>query len=49
MQSLEEFRELAKGANLIPVVETLIADLETPVSVLARLAGMEVGSRFRVL
>ena len=55
MQSFEEFRELAKGANLIPVVETLIADLETPVSVLARLAdddnvflleSVEAGERF---
>lgn len=55
MQSFEEFRELAKGANLIPVVEALIADLETPVSVLARLAdddnvflleSVEAGERF---
>ncbi|MBS1368332.1 MAG: anthranilate synthase component I [Lentisphaeria bacterium] len=55
MQSFEEFRELSKGANLVPVVEKLIADLETPVSVLARLAddenvflleSVEAGERF---
>ncbi|MDR0932750.1 MAG: anthranilate synthase component I [Victivallales bacterium] len=55
MQSFEEFRELAQGVNLIPVVKTLIADLETPVSVLARLVNdenvfllesVEAGERF---
>lgn len=55
MQTFEEFRELSKGANLVPVVKKLIADLETPVSVLARLAddenvflleSVEAGERF---
>ncbi len=55
MQTFEEFKELSKGANLVPVVRKLIADLETPVSVLARLAddenvflleSVEAGERF---
>ena len=55
MQTFEEFRELSKGANLVPVVRKLIADLETPVSVLARLVhdenvflleSVEAGERF---
>ena len=32
---------MASGANLIPVCQRVIADLETPVSVLARLADDE--------
>ena len=35
MQTFEEFKRLSEGANLVPVVRKLIADLETPVSVLA--------------
>ena len=41
MMKFEEFRQLAEGANLIPVVHRVLADLETPVSVLARLADDE--------
>ena len=36
MMKFEEFRQLAEGANLVPVVHRVLADLETPVSVLAR-------------
>ena len=55
MLSYEKFAELAQKGNLIPVTETLIADLETPVSVLARLRhdenvflleSVEAGERF---
>ena len=41
MMKFEEFRQLAEEANLIPVVQRVLADLETPVSVLARLADDE--------
>lgn len=41
MQSFEEFRKLSEGADRIPVVRRVIGDLETPVSVLARLADDE--------
>ncbi len=41
MQSFEEFRKLSENADLVPVVRQMIGDLETPVSVLARLAGDE--------
>ena len=55
MQTFEEFKRLSEGANLVPVVRKLIADLETPVSVLARLVddenvflleSVEAGERF---
>ncbi len=55
MLSFEEFSALARKGNLIPVTETLIADLDTPVSVLARLKddenvflleSVEAGERF---
>ena len=36
MQTFEEFKRLSEGANLVPVVRKLIADLETPVSVLVK-------------
>lgn len=35
--SLAEFRELAKGGNLIPVFTELVADVETPVSAFQKL------------
>ena len=41
MVTFEEFERMASGANLIPVCQRVIADLETPVSVLARLADDE--------
>ncbi|MBD3177172.1 MAG: anthranilate synthase component I [Armatimonadia bacterium] len=37
----EEFRRLAEKGNLIPVYEELLADLETPVSVLGKLGTEE--------
>ena len=55
MMKFEEFRQLAEEANLIPVVQRVLADLETPVSVLARfrddenvflLESVEAGERF---
>ncbi len=55
MQTFEEFNKLCEGANLVPVVRKMIADLETPVSVLARLMedeyvflleSVEAGERF---
>ncbi len=55
MLSFREFSGLAKDANLIPVMRELIGDMETPVSVLARLAddenvflleSVEAGERF---
>jgi len=55
MIAFEEFRELAKSGNVIPVYQKVIADLETPVSVLARfcndenvflLESVENGERF---
>ena len=33
MTTFEEFKQLSKGGNVIPVYETLLADTETPVSV----------------
>ena len=36
--SLEEYRELAKQGNLIPVYAEVLGDLETPVSVFMRMA-----------
>src|SRR3954449_9035063 len=36
--SLEEFRLLAQQGNLIPLVATFVADVETPVSAFAKLA-----------
>ena len=41
MVTFEEFERMASGAGLIPVHQRVIADLETPVSVLARLADDE--------
>lgn len=38
LPSLEEYRELAREYDLIPVCHELLADLETPVSVLRRFA-----------
>ena len=38
MVTFEEFEKLAAEANLIPVCQRVIADLETPVSVLSRFA-----------
>src|SRR4051812_47908742 len=35
--SLEEFRLLAQQGNLIPLVATFVADVETPVSAFAKL------------
>lgn len=37
----EEFIELAKEANLIPVYKEIVADLETPVSTFLKIAGEE--------
>lgn len=37
MTTFEEFRELAEGVNVVPVVEPFMADTETPVSVYVRL------------
>ncbi len=39
--SLEEFRRLAAGGNLIPVYREHLADMETPVSVVSRFADDE--------
>lgn len=36
--SIDEFRSLAQQGNVIPVVATFVADVETPVSALAKLA-----------
>ena len=36
--SLDEFRALAREGNLIPLVVELVADAETPVSVLAKIS-----------
>lgn len=38
---LSEYRELAGQYNLIPVVKEILADMETPVSVLAKFASRE--------
>jgi anthranilate synthase component 1 len=35
--SLEEFRSIARESNLIPLVATFVADVETPISVFAKL------------
>ena len=35
--SLDEFRNLAKGGNLIPLIVDLVADVETPVSAFAKI------------
>src|SRR5690625_5927307 len=35
--SKDEFRSLARGANIIPVYREIIADIDTPVSALAKL------------
>ncbi|HEY4285138.1 MAG TPA: anthranilate synthase component I [Chthoniobacterales bacterium] len=35
--SLEKFRSLARDSNLIPLVATFVADVETPISVFAKL------------
>src|SRR5207302_5232564 len=35
--SREEFRELAKRGNLIPLIVDLVADVETPVSAFAKI------------
>ena len=37
--SLEEFVELAKQGNLVPVTRTLLADMETPVSAYLKIRG----------
>ncbi|MCK5437093.1 MAG: anthranilate synthase component I [Desulfobulbaceae bacterium] len=39
--SLTEFRELAKTAGLIPVSREIVADLDTPLTVFAKVAGNE--------
>ncbi|MCB0221374.1 MAG: anthranilate synthase component I [Chrysiogenetes bacterium] len=39
--TLEEFRELAKQGNLVPVRRSFVADLETPVSALRKLSAGE--------
>ena len=55
MLSFQEFSDLARRGNLVPVTEKLVADTETPVSVLARLdkdenvfllESVEAGERF---
>jgi anthranilate synthase component 1 len=38
---LEDFKELALGAGLIPVCREIVADLDTPLTVFAKLAGDE--------
>ncbi|PLX47241.1 MAG: anthranilate synthase component I [Desulfobulbaceae bacterium] len=38
---LQDFKELAKGAGLIPVCREMVADLDTPLTVFAKLAGDE--------
>src|ERR1700729_2508654 len=35
--SLTDFRELAKDANLIPLITELVADSETPISVFGKI------------
>ncbi len=37
--SLEDFRELARCAGLVPVSREIVADLDTPLTVFAKLAG----------
>ena len=37
--SLEEFLELSKGGNLVPVTRKLLADLETPLSAYLKIRG----------
>lgn len=39
--TLEEFRELAKNGNVVPVRRSFVADLETPVSALRKLSAGE--------
>jgi anthranilate synthase component 1 len=34
----EEFRELARHGNLVPLVADFVADVETPISALAKIA-----------
>ena len=55
MLTFQEFSDLAQKGNLIPVTEKLAADMETPVTVLARLQedenvflleSVEAGERF---
>ena len=36
--SLEEFRDLARRGNLIPLITDVVADVETPVSAFAKIA-----------
>jgi anthranilate synthase component 1 len=43
--SLEEVRELARDHNLIPIRETLIDDVQTPVSAFLKLRGERDGAR----
>ncbi|MBU0682540.1 MAG: anthranilate synthase component I [Proteobacteria bacterium] len=38
---LEDFKQLASGAGLIPVCREIVADLDTPLTVFAKLAGDE--------
>ena len=39
--SLEEFKELSKSGNLIPVYKEILADLDTPVSAYMKISGGE--------